>query len=52
VCGCRDKEADFFLVSSDGNNDDVVDDVVLLTDLPHAGEYHDISSKTHLLLSC
>jgi hypothetical protein len=52
VCGRRDKEADLLLLSSDGNNDDAVDDGGLLTDLPHAGEYYGISSMTCLLLSC
>jgi hypothetical protein len=52
VGGRRDKEADMLLLSSDGSNDDAMDDRGLLTDLCHAGEYHGISSKNRLLLSC
>jgi hypothetical protein len=50
---CRhDKATDMLLLSSDGNGDDAMDDGGLLTDLPHIGEYHDITYRTHLLLSC
>jgi hypothetical protein len=47
----HDKEADMLLLSSDGDDDDVADRLLLI-DLPHADKDHGIFSRTSLFLSC